>query len=88
MKVGEDQKTDFASYLLKGEASYWWESKKALEGEDVIAWHRFKELFLEKHFPRYVKNQMQIKFLELKQGNMSVIEYEAKFTELARFVPE
>ena len=88
VKVGEDQKTDFASYLLKGEANYWWESKKALEGEEVIAWDRFKELFLEKHFPRYVKNQMQIKFLELKQGNMSVAEYEAKFTELARFVPE
>ena len=88
MKIGEDQKTDFASYLLKGEANYWWEFKKALEGEDVITWDRFKELFLEKHFPRYVRNQMHIKFLELKQGSMSVTEYEAKFTELARFVPE
>jgi hypothetical protein len=31
---------------------------------------------------------MEIKFLELKQGNMTVAEYEAKFTELSRFVPE
>ncbi|XP_074323063.1 uncharacterized protein LOC141660007 [Apium graveolens] len=31
---------------------------------------------------------MEIKFLELKQGNMSVTEYEAKFTELDRFVTE
>ena len=29
---------------------------------------------------------MEIKFLELKQGGMKVIEYEKKFTELARFV--
>ncbi|XP_074327544.1 uncharacterized protein LOC141665459 [Apium graveolens] len=32
--------------------------------------------------------QMQRKFLELKQENMSVAEYEAKFTELSRFVPQ
>ncbi|XP_074323309.1 uncharacterized protein LOC141660242 [Apium graveolens] len=46
------------------------------------------ELDLKKYFPRYMKNQMEIKFLELKEGNMSVTEYEAKFTELSRFVPE
>lgn len=30
---------------------------------------------------------MELKFLELKQGNMTVAEYEAKFLELSRFVP-
>ncbi|XP_074342089.1 uncharacterized protein LOC141679501 [Apium graveolens] len=35
-----------------------------------------------------MKNQMEIKFLELKQGNLSVTDSEAKFTELAMFVPE
>lgn len=30
---------------------------------------------------------MEKKFLELKQGDMSVLEYEVKFTELARFAP-
>ncbi|XP_074327687.1 uncharacterized protein LOC141665599 [Apium graveolens] len=65
-----------------------WESKKALEGKDAVTWDRFTELFLEMYFPRYMKNQMEIKFLELKQENMSVTEYEVKFTEFARFVPE
>ncbi|KAL8147109.1 hypothetical protein AgCh_004723 [Apium graveolens] len=86
-KVEEDQKMDFASYFLKGETNYWWKSKKALEGEGVVNWDRFTELFWEKYFPCYIKNQMEIKFLELKQGNLSVTDYEAKFTELARFVP-
>ena len=45
VKICEDQKTDFASYLLKGEANYWWESKNALEGEDVIAWIGLKSCF-------------------------------------------
>lgn len=31
---------------------------------------------------------MELKFLELKQDNMTVAEYEARFTELSRFVPE
>ncbi|XP_074366365.1 uncharacterized protein LOC141707220 [Apium graveolens] len=73
--------------MLKGEANYWWEAKKTLETTFPIPWTRFTELFLEKYFPKYMENQMELKFLEFKQGNMSVAEYEAKFTELSRCVP-
>lgn len=83
-----DRKTVFASHMLKGEALYWWESVSAMEEAEVITWDRFTELFLEKYFPRYVQNQMELKFFELKHENLSVMEYEKKFTELARFVPE
>lgn len=86
--VAEGQKTVFATYIMKGEANYWWEAKRNLEGRGVVAWERFSELFLEKYFPRFMETQMELKFLELKQGNMTVAEYEAKFTELSRFVPE
>ncbi|KAL8134291.1 hypothetical protein AgCh_009363 [Apium graveolens] len=82
--AGAEQKTKFASYFLKGEANYWWESTRALEGDEFVTWERFTELFLEKYFPRYMKNQMEIKFLNLTQGDLTVAEYEAKFTELAR----
>ena len=88
IQVSEEQKTNFASYMLKGEANYWWEATKALEEEELVTWDRFKQLFLEQYFPRYMKAQMELKFFELKQNNMSVAEYEKKFTELARFVPE
>ena len=86
-QIPENKKTDYASYFLKNEANYWWESIKALEATEVIIWDRFKEMFLEKYFPAYMTDQMELKFLELKQGNMSVAEYETKFTELSRFVP-
>ncbi|XP_063946164.1 uncharacterized protein LOC108194850 [Daucus carota subsp. sativus] len=85
--VEEEKKTIFAAFMLKGEANYWWEAKRVLEGSSIISWARFTELFLEKYFPKHLENQMELKFLELKQGNMSVAEYEAKFTELSRFVP-
>ncbi|XP_074327792.1 uncharacterized protein LOC141665704 [Apium graveolens] len=86
--VGIEQKTKFSSYFLKGEANYWWESKRELQRDEFVTWERFIELFLQKYFPRHMKNQMKIKFLSLTQDNPSVADYEAKFTELERFVPD
>ncbi|KAK1394816.1 hypothetical protein POM88_013872 [Heracleum sosnowskyi] len=86
--VGENQKTGYASYFLKGEANYWWESVRALEATEVIPWERFKKLFLDQYFPKYMQTQMELRFFELKQNELSVSEYEKKFTELSRFVPE
>ncbi|XP_074323493.1 uncharacterized protein LOC141660407 [Apium graveolens] len=74
--------------LTQGEANYWWESTCAVEGEDPVSWTRFTEWFLEKYFPDCLQNQLEVEFLELKQGEKSVAEYEAKFTEMARLVPE
>lgn len=86
VQVLENQKTTFATYMLKGEANFWWESKETRE-EQVVTWDRFKDLFFEKYFPQTMKNKMEMQFLELKQGDMSVEQYEAKFIELARFAP-
>ena len=38
-----------------------------------------------KYFPATAKHAKAREFLELKQGTMTVLEYVAKFTELARF---
>ncbi|XP_074346902.1 uncharacterized protein LOC141685712 [Apium graveolens] len=86
--VGDNQKVEYATYFLKGESNYWWESAKALESTEVITWDRFKRMFLDKYFPRYMQTQMEMKLFELKQENMTVGEYEKKFTELSRFVGE
>lgn len=56
IKVGNEQKTEFARYFLKNEANYWWESTKALEGEVVIPWDQFTKLFLDKYYPRYMQS--------------------------------
>ena len=40
---------------------------------------------MSKFFPTSVRHTKAREFLELKQGNMTVLEYVAKFTELARF---
>ena len=83
VQVRADQKIGFTMYFLKNKANYWWESVRALKNVEVIIWERFIELFLEKYFSNYMQNQMELQFFELKQRNLSVIEYEARFTELA-----
>ena len=40
---------------------------------------------MEKFFLASVEHVKAWEFLELKQGNMTVLEYVAKFTELAHF---
>ena len=44
-----------------------------------MTWEIFKRVILEKYFPEDVRNKKEMEFLELKQGNMIVAEYAAKF---------
>ena len=50
-----------------------------------MTWEGFKTLFLNKYFPSNVKDQKEIEFLTLQQGDMTVDEYVARFESLARF---
>ncbi|MCI93638.1 GRAS family transcription factor, partial [Trifolium medium] len=40
-----------------------------------------------KYFPADVRNRKVVEFLELKQRNMTVAEYEEKFESLSAFSP-
>ena len=68
--------------MLNVEANNWWEAKRFLEESSVMSWTRFTKLFLEKYVLKHLENQMELKFLELKQENMLVTEHEAKFFEI------
>ena len=50
-----------------------------------MTWGEFRELFISKFFPASARHAKAREFLELKQGNMTVLKYVAKFTELTRF---
>ena len=53
-----------------------------------MSWGEFRELFMGKFFPATARHAKAWEFLELKQGTMTVMEYMAKFTELARFTDD
>ncbi|XP_028057304.1 uncharacterized protein LOC114261264 [Camellia sinensis] len=81
----EEQKVSFATFTFKEDAQEWW--LVTLEKEEIVTWARFLEVFYEKYFPESLPEQKASEFLHLRQGTMSVAEYESKFTRLARFAP-
>ncbi|XP_063946136.1 uncharacterized protein LOC135151548 [Daucus carota subsp. sativus] len=83
----DEQKVKFATHFLRGEAVFWWDTVKQTEDCSTMTWTRFKELFFDKYFPTCMKNEMEMKFLGLKQEGMSVSKYLSKFLELSRFAP-
>ena len=55
---------------------------------EAMTWAKFQELFMGKYFPETARHAKAQEFLELKQGAMIVMDYVARFTDLARFVDD
>ena len=53
-----------------------------------MTWEEFHELFIGKYFSASARHAKAREFLELKQGTMMVLEYVAKFIELAHFADD
>ncbi|XP_059645117.1 uncharacterized protein LOC132286748 [Cornus florida] len=89
MGATEDQKVNLATFMLKNEASYWWDTTKHLlltPGEKkAIFWNPFVKSFYEKYFPLIHRKEKEREFILLKQDRMSVDDYKVKFTALSRF---
>ena len=74
-----------AAFQLEGEAQVWWNWAKTSRDLEAMTWTEFQELFMGKYFPDTARHAKAHEFLELKQGTMTVMDYVARFTELARF---
>ena len=77
-----------AVFQLEGEAQVWWNWAKTSRDLEAMTWAEFQELFMGKYFPDTARHAKAQEFLELKQGTMTVMDYVARFTELARFVDD
>ena len=77
-----------AAFQLEGEARVWWRWVRTSRDLEVMTWTGFQELFMGKYFPETVRHAKAQEFLELKQGAMTVMDYVARFTELARFADD
>lgn len=89
MAFTDAHKVLFGTHMLLKEAKYWWDNmhqRMEVDGTE-ITWTVFNTKFLEKYFPPDVRSKKEIEFLEVKQGNMVVDEYNAKFVELVKFSP-
>ena len=74
-----------AAFQLEDESQVWWDWIKASRNLEAMTWEEFCELFMGKYFSVPTRHVKAREFLELKQETMTVLEYVAKFIELARF---
>ena len=74
-----------ASFQLESESHIWWEWVTTSRDLETMTWDDFCRLFMGKYFPASARHAKAREFLELRQGTMTVLEYVARFTELARF---
>ena len=77
-----------AAFQLKGEARVWWRWVRTSRDLEVMTWVGFQELFMGKYFPEITRHAKAQEFLELKQGATTVMDYVARFTELALFADD
>ncbi|KAL4337209.1 hypothetical protein AHAS_Ahas12G0087300 [Arachis hypogaea] len=86
-QVPEAQGVEFAAYLLRNDAQYWWQDVLQLLGKeaDNITSEEFSTEFYKKYFSQCFRTAKELELLQLRQGNMTVTEYTHKFEELCRF---
>ncbi|MQM18628.1 hypothetical protein Taro_051623, partial [Colocasia esculenta] len=60
-------------------------SVEATRADAQFTWNEFKEHFNSKYFSEIVQERKASKFAALKQRNLTVAEYEAQFSRLARY---
>ena len=77
-----------AAFQLEGEAQVWWKWARTSRDLEAMTWAEFQKLFMGKYFPDTARHAKAQEFLELKQGTMNVMEYVARFTELACFADD
>ena len=80
-------KVHLATYQFEKEAEFWWRIVKPRAGEPVLTWNQLKTLMDAQYYPQDVRKVKERESLCLNQGEMSVIEFAAKFSEVSRFTP-
>ena len=87
MNLTDQEKVRCASFNLKKDARYWWETVALRRNVDVMTWAEFVEEFNTKFFNMRAMSAQQRDFNNLKQGSMTVTEAVTKFNQLARLCP-
>ena len=86
MRCTPEEKFDYAVSLLQGNAYAWWET---VPGNDVqplvLTWDDFLRDFSNNYMPEVYRDDKRREFLNLKQGTMTVAEYEVKFNQLSHY---
>ncbi|KAE8735791.1 Detected protein of unknown function [Hibiscus syriacus] len=85
LHCSEVEKLDGVVSLLRGQTRIWWTNVTMRMPSDQLTLSLFLDEFKNKYIGDQFIRQMKQEFLNLKQMNRSVYEYECKFKKLSRF---
>ncbi|XP_015159833.1 uncharacterized protein [Solanum tuberosum] len=90
MDIVERFGVEFVTYQFQGDAKIWWRSHVECQPEKAppMTWATFSSFFMEKYIPRTLRDNRRDEFLNIEQGRMSVVAYEAKFRALSRYATQ
>ncbi|XP_039169824.1 uncharacterized protein LOC120294023 [Eucalyptus grandis] len=90
LMCSETEKVVLAVYQLEGVVSTWWRTTQGAIFPEGVApeWNAFVEAFNGKYFSETAREIKMAEFQRLRQGSMTVDQYEAKFAELSQHAPE
>ncbi|KAA3484028.1 Protein MCM10 [Gossypium australe] len=74
--------------LLRDSTYQWWNTLVSVVQRERVTWEFFQEEFKKKYISQRFIDQKRKEFLELKQGKMSVTEYEREFVRLSKYAHE
>jgi hypothetical protein len=82
----EYQKTLYAVQQLRGATGAWWASYIfTLPDDHHVSWDQFHTAFCAHHLSVGMLHSKLKEFLNLEQGNHSVLDYTRKFNTLAQY---
>ncbi|XP_042059478.1 uncharacterized protein LOC121803981 [Salvia splendens] len=79
------------TYQLTGPADHWWETRRRTMDpahREALTWDEFKEEVYNKYVPMSYRRAKTVEFHTLKQGNMTVTEYDRALCKMTRYAPE
>ena len=76
----------FLGFLVEDRAKDWWDAVDR-RYPDGISWDQFQQEFTNRFFPQSHKDLKIEDFFRLEWKNMSVSQYEKRFSKLVRLVP-
>ncbi|XP_073153239.1 uncharacterized protein [Henckelia pumila] len=85
----EEQKKETVNFLLEGHARKWCKSTSTplVAKRCTTTWAEFRAAFQKLYFPPALRQSKDSELLSLKQGTMSIDEYQHNFFELLSYFP-
>ena len=88
MHFTPEENLECATSLLQDETYRWWLSVNRTAPPEGITWEFFLIEFRKKYVGHIYLSNMRREFHNLKQRQMSVIEYRREFTRLSKYAPK